>query len=150
MGQADHDVAVPFRYNTVNLFLVLLMACFGVMGFFLVTALIPSFLMDLTHIPAHLALTTHTVNMVVLAGVILLGGFLGDTYSRAPLMLGCCCISAVLAYPIWLLFTLENAGVSWFAEFVLVVLVGLFLGAGASLTVEAFPKGVSCWLEIQQ
>lgn len=116
---------------------------FAVCGLYLLAAWLPVHFVQLTHLPASVSLTVHTVNMAVLAGSIPMGGFLADKYGRTSMLLSTSAAAALFAYPAWLLFSLAEAGVSWFSQFTLVAFVGLHWGALASLLVEQFPKGVS-------
>jgi hypothetical protein len=113
------------------------------MSFSITAAFLPAYLIDVTSIPTHLALTTHTVDLALFCGLVPLGGFLVDTPSRVPFVLVACSVAAVLAYPIWMLLAQGVAGLAWFGEFVLLSPGALALGAGAGTLAEAFPRGVS-------
>jgi MHS family proline/betaine transporter-like MFS transporter len=127
--------------------LAMALQAFAVCGLYLLAAWLPVHFVQLTQLPASLGLTVHTINMAVLAGSIPMGGFLADKYGRTSMLLSTSAAAAMFAYPAWLLFSLSEAGVSWFSQFTLVAFVGLHWGALASLLVEQFPKGVrgSVW-----
>jgi MFS transporter, MHS family, proline/betaine transporter len=127
----------------VGLLLVLLLDCFTAVGFYLMAALLPAYMVEYAGQPAHIAITIHTINMVVFAGTMVLGGFLADKYGRTMLLVGSCVASVLLAYPVWLLFSLQMAGVVWFAQCVLVAAIGIYQGSVASALPAIFPKGVS-------
>jgi MHS family proline/betaine transporter-like MFS transporter len=121
----------------------LALQAFAVCGLYLLAAWLPVHFVQLTRLPASVGLTIHTINMAVFAGSIAMGGFLADKYGRTAMLLSTAAAAAMFGYPAWLMFSLAEAGVSWFSQFTLVTFVGLHWGALASLLVEQFPKGVS-------
>jgi MFS family permease len=131
------------RYHPRQLLLALALQAFAVCGLYLLAAWLPVHLVQLTGLPASVGLTIHTVNMAAFTGSIAMGGFLADRYGRTAMLLSTAAAAALFGYPAWLMFSLAEAGVSWFSQFTLVTFVGLHWGALASLLVEQFPKVVS-------
>jgi hypothetical protein len=113
------------------------------MSFTLAAGFLPAYLIDLTSLPTHIALTTHSVCIGLLMVLVPVGGLLVDLPGRVPFVMVACIVAAALAYPIWLLLKAGVAGVAWFGEFVLSAPGALALGAGAGVIAEAFPRGVS-------
>jgi len=114
-------------------------------SFYLITALIPAYLSELTLISSHLVFTLHTVNLAVLVGAMPLGGWLADGAGQRRLLLlvGCSGAVAALAYPIWLLLARGLPAAAWAGQLLLVLLCGVFAGAVVESEVMALPKGVS-------
>eukprot|EP00879_Flechtneria_rotunda_P001305 GHRR01001455.1.p1 GENE.GHRR01001455.1~~GHRR01001455.1.p1 ORF type:complete len:1942 (+),score=725.52 GHRR01001455.1:344-6169(+) len=130
------------RCYLLQVLLALPMLAFAASGLYVLTAWMPIYFTQLTALPTHLAMTIHTVNTAVLAGSTVLGGFLADKYGRTPLLLSTLAAAALTSYPIWLVFSLSMAGVSWFGQFVLAVTVGLHWGGLPGLVMDMFPKEV--------
>jgi len=112
-------------------------------GLYLLTAWMPAYYIQLTALPASVALALQTVNTAFLAVSIPLGGFLADKYGQATLLLATATATAAFGYPAWLLFEMSVPAVSWFCQFMLVVFVGLHWGGLPAALLQICPKGVS-------
>jgi MHS family proline/betaine transporter-like MFS transporter len=117
---------------------------FSASGLFLLTAWLPSFLMQLTGMAPAAALLLHTANMAVLTCCCLLGGLLADEHGAPSVLLATCAVAAAFAWLAWLMLSTAVLGLAAFAELLLCVLVGLHTGALTSVLTNAFPRGVSC------
>lgn len=121
----------------------MLLQAFAASGLFLLTAWLPSYFMHLSGMATSTALLIHTLNMAALAGSMLLGGLLADEWAPLPVLLATCAVAIAFGWPAWLLFSLGVAEVTWFAQCILCVLVGLHWGALTEVLVDMFPTGVS-------
>jgi MFS family permease len=120
-----------------------LLQAFAASGLFLLTAWMPSYFMQLSGMAASTALLIHILNMAALTGSMLLGGLLADEFNPAPVLLATCAVAIAFGWPAWLLFSLGVAEVTWFAQCILCVLVGLHWGALTEVLLDMFPPGVS-------
>jgi MFS family permease len=120
-----------------------LLQAFAASGLFLVAAWLPSYFMQLSGMAASTALLIQTLNMAALTGSMLLGGLLADEFDPAPVLLATCAVAIAYGWPAWLLFSLGVAEVTWFAQCMLCVLVGLHWGALTEVLLDRFPPGVS-------
>lgn len=134
---------VCYRHHAPQVLLAVLLQAFAVSGLYLLTAWLPSYFMQLAGMTPSSALLMHTLNMAALTGSMPLGGLLADEWERTPLLLATCVTAVGFGYPAWLLFSLGVAEVTWFAQCILCVLVGLHWGALAGALVDLFPLGVS-------
>ncbi|KAI8475099.1 MAG: hypothetical protein J3K34DRAFT_517732 [Monoraphidium minutum] len=125
-----------------RLLAVAAMGAFPAASFYLVGAMLPACLVELTSLAPHVALALHTANLVALVGIIVLGGWLADSVGRTSLLLGCAAASAALAYPVWMLIELGLPAAAWLGQLMLVAGFGLYQGAAAESCVMALPKGM--------
>jgi MFS family permease len=131
------------RQHAPEVLMAVLLQAFATSGLFVLTAWLPSYLMQATGMATSTALLVQTINMALLAGSMLLGGLLADKWAPTPVLLATCAVTIAFGWPAWLLFSMGVAEVTWFAQALLCVLVGLHWGALTEVTVELFPPGVS-------
>lgn len=136
-------VCARYRQHAPDVLLAVLLQAFATSGLFLLAAWLPSYLMQATGMATSTVLLVHTTNMALLAGSMLLGGLLADEWAPTPVLLATCAVAIAFGWPAWLLFSMGVAEVTWFAQALLCVLVGLHWGALTEVTVEVFPAGVS-------
>jgi len=132
-----------YRHHAPQVLLAVLLQAFAVSGLYLLTAWLPSYFMQLAGMTPSTALLMHTLNMAALTGSMPLGGLLADEWERTPVLLATCVTAVGFGYPAWLLFSLGVAEVTWFAQCILCVLVGLHWGALTGALADLFPLGVS-------
>lgn len=121
----------------------MLLQAFATSGLFLLTAWLPAYFMQLSGMATSTALLIHTINMATLSGSMVLGGVLADEWAPVPVLLATCATVIPFAYPAWLLFSMGVAEVTWLAQCILCVLLGLHWGALTEVLMDMFPPGVS-------
>lgn len=119
------------------------MSSFPAASFYLLAAMVPAFLSDLTPIAPHIALTIQWANLLVLAAAMPLGGCLADVAGRLPVQLACCCGGAALSYPLWMLLGKGSPAAAWVGQLLMMVATGVYQGAVVESEVRLLPKGVS-------
>lgn len=137
------------RHHAPEVLQAVLLQAFAASGLFLLAAWLPSYFMQLSGMAASTALLIHTLNMAALTGSMLLGGLLADEFNPAPVLLATCAVVIAFGWLAWLLFSLGVAEVTWFAQCILCVLVGLHWGALTEVLLDMFPPGVSLYAGTQ-
>lgn len=121
----------------------MLLQAFAASGLFLLAAWLPAYFVALSGMATSTALLIHTINMAALSGSMVLGGCLADEWAPAPVLLATCATAIAFAYLAWLLFSMGVAEVTWLAQCILCVLLGLHWGALTEVLLDMFPPGVS-------
>jgi MHS family proline/betaine transporter-like MFS transporter len=120
----------------------LLLGGAGAATFTLAVWLLPSYFVQLGSITYRTSTIISAANMLLLVLALPFGGWVADkTGSRRKCMLATTALLLVTAYPVWLLLSFGHPAPAWFAQLVLVLLLGLFWGPLPSVLVDLFPEG---------
>lgn len=113
-------------------------------GFYMVFVFVVTYLKEVVHVRAAQALDINTINMGLLLMVIPAAGALSDRIGRKPLLMVSSMGILVLAWPLFRLMHHQEFAMTLLGQAGFAVLIGLYLGAGPAMMVEAFPASVRC------
>ncbi|MGD9762232.1 MAG: MFS transporter [Candidatus Binatia bacterium] len=113
-------------------------------AFYLLFVYLVTYLTQIVHVNAPLALEINTFNMVVLLAVLVSAGVLSDRVGRRPLLVGGALGLVVLGWPLFSLLHSGEPRLILLAQLCFAVLVGAFVGALPAAMVELFPRRVRC------
>lgn len=133
-----------FSTHMSKIILVIFIDFLTAIGFFIIVSFLPSYLQEKSYlnIPSTLALSINTVNMIIFAGMTLIGGALSDRYGRKNLMRYPALGFIIFSYPLFLLLKTGIYANIFIGQFLMVVMMGLFFGTIPATLVEIFPAHV--------
>ncbi|MBH0619284.1 MFS transporter, partial [Salmonella enterica] len=117
-------------------------------SYYVILYYMPTFTQKYAGLSRTEALWSNTLGLLVLVVAVPLMGLWSDRVGRKPLLIGCCCAFAVLAYPLFALMLsgLPLAGVM-VIQVVFGLMIALFSGPGPATIAEMFPTASrSTWM----
>ncbi|APS00371.1 MFS transporter [Pajaroellobacter abortibovis] len=89
------------------------------------------------------AFTINTTNLFTASVATCFAGWLSDKVGRKPVLIGAALMFLVGTFPLMhLMFSSQNVGLVFFAQFILAITVGCYFGPLPALMVESFPTKV--------
>lgn len=122
-----------------KILLVILIDFLTAIGFFLIVIFFSVFFQTDLKMPASVALLINTVNMIIFAAVIPVGGWLSDLFGRKRVMLVPAICFALCSYPLFKLFTPHSYALNFMVQMTFVIMMGLFFGTIPATLAELFP-----------
>jgi MFS transporter, MHS family, proline/betaine transporter len=141
---AESPLGEAFRHHwTTILHLVALVAGIGV-GFYTTFVYAPTWIAQVTNVPARTALTINTIAMALSLVLIPLAGYASDRFGRRPVLLLGSGALALLAYPLMALMARGQVAGIFVGQVSLALLVGANGGVLPATMAELAPWRVRC------
>lgn len=122
-----------------EIFFVFVLTGFLGIAYYLSAAFLPSFLIDIMHLPKPAIMRITTIAAALYAFTAPLSGLLSDFIGRKPVLLVATLALAVLAYPLFLMMTSGNLLKIAIANFVLMLIVAADTAVFVTCINELFP-----------
>ena len=139
---AKTPVIDAFKYHWREILTVVGATCVGSINFYLIFVYLTTFLSTETHLSLSSALEINTISMVVLMILTPIMGYLSDKVGRRPILIGGCLVLGILAYPLFLIFTLDNFLYDLLSQFVFAIGLSMVFGPFGAMMVELFPARI--------
>lgn len=130
-----------FKYKS-RLGSIFLLDCLTAVGFFIVAIFLATYFRAYLNYEEKIALSIHTLNMLIFAIAILLGGFLSDQFGRKRILALSAWGFIFLSYPLFVILQTANTQILLFVQAIFVVMFGLFFGVIPTTLSEMLPTQV--------
>lgn len=120
------------------------LSVYNAVGFYLMFVYVVSWLQLADGVAPAQALEINTLNMLLIAPVMVAAGWLSDRFGRKPLMLTATVLGFFAAVPMLWLMHHSSPGLIFAGQLGFVLAIGMFLGAQPTAMVEAVPVAVRC------
>ncbi len=128
-----------YKFNLISLFC---MYVFSSISFYINFVYLNSYLIANKNIGITVSMFINSLTILIYAICILFFGFISDFFNKKYIMMLGCILMVILIHP---LFTLILKGTYWeiiLAQSIISILIGMFVGPIASLSIEFFPINV--------
>ncbi len=131
-----------FKEAKVEFLKTFLLSTFQAVGFYTIFVYIANHLSVFVKFPKSEALTINTISMIVLAVLIPLFGIISDKIGRKPLIVSSTALTAVLAYPLFVILSKGTFLSALTAQIIFSVIVAGFMAILPTTLVEIFPTKI--------
>jgi MHS family proline/betaine transporter-like MFS transporter len=139
---AKTPIKDAFKYHWKEILTVIGATCVGSINFYLIFVYLTTYLSTETHLLLSSALEINTISMVVLMILTPVMGYLSDKVGRRPILIGGSLILAVLAYPLFVVLSLDNYLYDLLAQCVFALGLAMVFGPFGAMMVELFPARI--------
>jgi MHS family proline/betaine transporter-like MFS transporter len=109
-------------------------------SYYVMLSYLPTFMVQHVGLTQMEALTSNAIALVILVVLTPFFGWLSDRWGRKPLLLSCCVVFALFAYPLFsLLLAHPNLGTALSVQIFFNIFIAAFSGAGPAALCEMFP-----------
>ena len=109
-------------------------------SYYVMLSYLPTFMVQHVGLTQMQALTTNAIALIILVAATPFFGWLSDRWGRKPLLLSCCIVFAIFAYPLFsLLLAHPSLGTALAIQIFFNIFIAAFSGAGPAALCEMFP-----------
>jgi len=111
-------------------------------GFYLIFTYVTTYLVTVVGDPETAVFDINSINMIIYAGMALVGGLLGDRFGFRRVLLTLAAAGLVLAWPLFWLIDHPNVAVSFLGQFAFALILAPYAGLFATTMALLFPPQV--------